>query len=507
MFTKTNNYTDKYSKKVISINDLVELVKNNPQKYLIERLREVEYKSSEYTSLKSKLNCITPHGTFNKIENDGLVKLSGYLYYDIDNFETEKQLTETISRLINEFPISFLQRTVSNKGIHFLIKYETEKQLTETFIDIHKYVYSLLLDKGFKCDKNATGLSRRMIISSDDNVYVNNKVSLGINLVSVNTFIDNLNRSNILKVNNKIIKKYNTKPTETFEIIPSDILFKEINIKSKYTDKIENDYIIEDKEFYFLAIPRTIKDGTKHSLYTRLINGLYYLNPNINRNQIFSYLYYVNSRAEPSMSINQLKNLVTYICDNIEETGEIKIKTKIKKIHFNMESKLTKEQKQSIGAKVKAILTKNKTITKIKEAQEMLLKQNIEPKQIKVVEMTGLSKSSVSRYWNCELESLDNIKPKEIKEFEIKNTIEEETFFEELKDIVKHKYKGFEEVSIERTIEDKETFKSVLKQIQNEFGDISEDLLMGHLKEWDRYKIDYYYSNWRKKMESRELFN
>jgi len=77
----------------------------------------------------------------------------------------------------------------------------------------------------------------------------------------------------------------------------------------------------------------------------------------------------------------------------------------------------------------------------------------------------------------------------------------------EPKDIVKHKYKGFEEVSIERTIEDKETFKSVLKQIQNEFGDISEDLLMGHLKEWDRYKIDYYYSNWRKKMESRELFN
>jgi hypothetical protein len=346
-----------------------------------------------------------------------------------------------------------------------------------------------------------------MIISSDDNVYVNNKVSLGINLVSVNTFIDNLNRSNILKVNNKIIKKYNTKPTETFEIIPSDILFKEINIKSKYTDKIENDYIIEDKEFYFLAIPRTIKDGTKHSLYTRLINGLYYLNPNINRNQIFSYLYYVNSRAEPSMSINQLKNLVTYICDNIEETGEIKIKTKIKKIHFNMESKLTKEQKQSIGAKVKAILTKNKTITKIKEAQEMLLKQNIEPKQIKVVEMTGLSKSSVSRYWNCELESLDNIKPKEIKEFEIKNTIEEETFFEEQKDIVKHKYKGFEEVSIERTMEDKEIFKSVLKQIQNEFGDISEDLLNGYLKGWDRYKINYYYSNWRKKMESRELFS
>ena len=69
------------------------------------------------------------------------------------------------------------------------------------------------------------------------------------------------------------------------------------------------------------------------------------------------------------------------------------------------------------------------------------------------------------------------------------------------KDIVKHKYKGFEECLVERSINDKEEFKSVLKQVKNEYGDISEILLIEHLKNWDKYKIDYYYSNWKNKIE------
>jgi hypothetical protein len=72
------------------------------------------------------------------------------------------------------------------------------------------------------------------------------------------------------------------------------------------------------------------------------------------------------------------------------------------------------------------------------------------------------------------------------------------------KDIVKHLYKGFEEVLIERSIQDKETFKSVLKQIKNEFGDISESLVISYLNKegWNEYKIDYYYSNLKDKQNA-----
>ena len=72
-------------------------------------------------------------------------------------------------------------------------------------------------------------------------------------------------------------------------------------------------------------------------------------------------------------------------------------------------------------------------------------------------------------------------------------------------EVIKYKYKGFKEVLIERSIKDKETFKSVLKQVKNEFGDVSESIIKLYLlKEgWDEYKIDYYYSNWDKKQKSK----
>jgi hypothetical protein len=68
------------------------------------------------------------------------------------------------------------------------------------------------------------------------------------------------------------------------------------------------------------------------------------------------------------------------------------------------------------------------------------------------------------------------------------------------KEIVKHSFKGIGDVYIERSVQDKETFKSVLNDIKNENGGISEQLAIIYLskKGWDKYKIDYYYYNWDK---------
>lgn len=502
MFSKINNYRDQYSKSTISIEDLYKIVKNNPQDNIIKEMRCLEYKSSEYDNLKSKLSCITPHGIFNKIENKGLVEFSNYFFYDIDNYDTIDELNDTINRLIDTFPISFLQRSVSNKGFHFLIKCDTTIQPndTYTFINIHKYIASLLIDKGFNIDKSATGIVRRMVISSDVNVYFNNKVSLGIDMVSFYNFIEELNKSN---GNIKQKRDNDIKPNDTLsnEIISMDLLKTQIKFKSEYTNKINGDYTIDEMDFYFIATPKIIKDGTKHKLYTRIINGLYYLNPEINRQQVLSYLYYINNRATPQMDFKQLKRLVEYVCNGIEENGEIKVKTRTKKIHFNNELNLDKKQKQKMGASINGKLRRNETIKTINEAREELLKKNIEPTQKKVMEMTGFSIATIKRNWNIDYLSTEVEVPQKENDkmdINIQCRINEDEFFETKKDIVKFKYRGFEEVSIERSIGDKETFKSVLNDVKNEFGDISEDIMTPYLiKEgWDKYKINYYYTNY-----------
>lgn len=497
MFSKINNYKDQYSKSIISIGDLVQIVKNNPQSKIIEKIRSVEYKSKEYNNLKSKLNCITPHGNFNGINNNGILNYSGYYYYDIDNFDTEIELSDTIKRLNDTFPISFLQRSVSNKGFHFLIKCDTKIGLndTQTFIKIHKYIASLLIDKGFNIDKSATGLCRRMIISSDSNVYFNDKVSFGQIKVSDYINIDNLNKSN----GNKKIKKTDDielNDTLSDEIIPMEILKNQIKFEITYNKKIVGHYEVDEIDYYYISIPEVIKDGTKHKLYTRIINGLYYINPGINRQQILSYLYYVNNRATPQMEFKRLKRLIEYVCNGIKETGEVKIKTKTKKIHFNKESNLDKKQKQKMAGSINGKLRRNETIRKIKEAKQELSNQNIEATQKRVMELTGLSIATIKRNWKLDFQTINvQVPPKETYDDKLKS-ISEEDFIK--KDIVKFKYRGFEEVSIERNITDKEKFKSVLKDVKNEFGDISKDIITPYLAKegWDKYKINYYYTNY-----------
>ena len=116
--------------------------------------------------------------------------------------------------------------------------------------------------------------------------------------------------------------------------------------------------------YHYVIIPKEIKDGTKHKIYTRIINGLYYLNPSINRIQILSFLYWINQNAKPKMLIQKLVRLVNSICNNIEMTGEIIVKTKTKRIHFNKESKLTKNQKQKLSGQIMGKIKVNKTINR-----------------------------------------------------------------------------------------------------------------------------------------------
>jgi hypothetical protein len=435
MFSIIKNYKQKFSNESISIDALIEIVKNNPQKDLITQLRSIEYKSKDFISLKEKLSCITPHGLFSKIQNNGLIALSGYLYYDIDNFDTIKELDDTINKLINNYPIAFLQKSVSNKGFHFLIKYDTNIIANDTFSDLHRYVGSLLIKSGFNIDKNATGLVRRMIVSYDQGIYVNKMSILNIDLKAFKDFKE----SRKLEVSHKInkIKIITPRDTFNFDIIPLDILLTQIKIKTEYSKTINGDWCIDEIDSYHIIVPKTIKDGEKRKLYIRIINALYYLNSDITRQQIISYVYYINKHASPQMTFKELLKLTNYVCNTIETNGEVKINTRKKKIHFNKESNLSTKQKQSMAAKINAQLRKQKTMNEIKSAREELLKNNELETQKKVCDLTGFGIATIKRYWKYTnpLEKI-NYDYKDIKLSEspkalldIDNSIDEKDFF------------------------------------------------------------------------------
>ena len=111
MFNKLKTLR-KFNKEIITIQQLQDIVKNNPQKEYIEYVRGLEYKSPEYNKSKVNINCIMPHGIFNGIGNDNLISFTNYLYYDIDGIDTKEELNDTIKRLCDTLPISFLQKII-----------------------------------------------------------------------------------------------------------------------------------------------------------------------------------------------------------------------------------------------------------------------------------------------------------------------------------------------------------------------------------------------------------
>ncbi len=419
MFTKLPTYT-KYSKEVITIQQLHNLVKNNPQKDRIEYLRTLVYKSTEYKQVKKELSCIMPHGTFNYLCKDDINKLSGYLYYDIDGIDNIDELNDTISTLIDTFPISYLHKSVSNKGLHFLVKYDVSfftpnvsiSELNVLFSHLQNYVFGIIKDKGFNLDSGAKNLERKMIISSDEDAYLNNNVSFSIDNVLFNNFI--LNNSNTIKIvkgKNKSTSKLDITPNVSFSIIPINELNRQIKTQTQYVKEIKGDYVIEDMEYYTILIPEFIKDGTKHRLYVRIVNALYFINGSITREQVLSYLFYINNRASPPMDSNELFRFINNLCNHIETTGEIKLKPRIKKIHFNKNSNLDKKQKQSMGAQITGKSKNNNTIKKIMDARIKLLETNQKDTRVNVAKLTGLSLKTVQRNWDKkELNNLNDIK-------------------------------------------------------------------------------------------------
>ena len=280
MFTKLETLK-KFNNDIIDINMLVELVKSNPKSSHISRIREVGYKSKEYNDLKLKLPSITPHGVFKSLKSESLIKLSGYLYFDIDGISDIDNIKQ---KLIDTNIVSFICKSVGGRGLSFLVKYDTTNIGNDTFIDLYNYVRDIFVNLGFNIDISASGLVRKMIISSDNDVYFNDKVSLPIDVVSIK---DASKSSEIKKIEKK--RERDTKGNDTFKKL---ILIDEnrLNIKTKSDIEVNGDFEVKEVEYYNITEYK-IKDGDKHRVYIRIINALYYLNNNITKDEVYSFLY------------------------------------------------------------------------------------------------------------------------------------------------------------------------------------------------------------------------
>src|SRR5665647_1697076 len=174
MFSYHENGLKKTKESIdITFKMLQSLIKANSYSDLIEQLRQLEYGSEEYKTFKigNTLPCCKPHGVFKNIGGtEVLQKLSGYLYFDVDNSKIPADYKNDIDnykkQVIEKHAdiISMLGKSVGGKGIFFLVKVNG---LTEdNFLPMHEYFRNVVF-RDIPIDTKALGIARNFFIPLD----------------------------------------------------------------------------------------------------------------------------------------------------------------------------------------------------------------------------------------------------------------------------------------------------------------------------------------------------
>ena len=400
MFSKIINPRKFAEHEFITIERLVGLIKNNPNKDKIEELRKLDYKSKQYIKIKDTLPCIFPHVTTDGLKTIDVINKNKYLYFDIDGLD-EEEVKETIDRLWNNYHIALICKSVGGRGISFFIK--VEGLTIENFKQTHNSIKHNLRIDGFDIDNAAGGLVRKWYFSSDEEVKFSSDAVHKIKEEGVLRLDDPL-IDNSIHLNDPLSYLLDD------PLIEYETLLSTLNFRKKYEKKIEGDFVIDLVDNYYkLFIPRVIVDGTKHQVYTRMINAIMYLNPFISLIEVTSYIHYTNVNAEKMWKTRYLRTFVFNLYNIIKRNG-ITLKLTSKLIHFNPDSNLTEVEKKSIGRKVAGNIQVNKSIKIIRDTIKELEDEEIKVTKKVISERTGLSISTIKRRWKSEERNLYEIK-------------------------------------------------------------------------------------------------
>lgn len=402
----------------ISLKILQSLIKSNPNAGEIEQLRSLEYGSSEYKNFKvtNPFPCCKPHGIFNnmyssnlKKNTEVLLKLSGYLYFDIDcsgvptQYRTCIEEYKTYVSLTYSSYISMLGKSIGGKGIFFLVKV---KNLTE---DNFLSVYDSLRTGVFKdlaIDNNAKGIARNFFIPSDTNLYVNDKVE-----VTVKEIIQNAKWSvGSIKSNTKLKKDAlpgtNPGSCHASSYMPIGDLFNILNLKT-YVDTNGRDVLVEPVECIKCFVPKKIFNNTKHKTFRTMTNVLVHLNPGIPVYYIKSFIWWINQNytCGTPMVQREMESIVQWAYEDSIKNGlwEGSAKwLKTKYIHRHKDDKKTPEQRRIEGVALYNEWKIKKTLAILEDAISELRYFGEEVRICNVVKkLKGIrGASTIKKYWN-----------------------------------------------------------------------------------------------------------
>ena len=423
MFSKFIGGVEKTKKdEVIDLSTLARGIKNNPEKDKILEIRDLrknnvldKHGNKLFKIKKKKLSIITTNAVVNRRSLKDAVDFqqnficpSGFIYFDLD-LKDIKDTPTLKADFIKKFgdKVSLVSYSSSMGGISVFVKYTGVSFSNEEQFEI---IRSYIIDTHFSdiynlVDKKTEGISQIWFIPYDPEVFYDfeNVIELPKDL------FQNYSDKNIFE-SEKPLKKckvqYNSveggERTLDFTSLPT--INEVLSILKFKTEVIVDNRIIDVKseEFTSVFVPRVIKDGYKRSTYTYIFSSLIKLNPN-SIECIVSFLMYVNQNNTlgQGMSHDGFNKFILGLIKTYN-SGKLKSPYKIKKTHINPNAYLSPREKSNLSNRVNGILKKSISIKLIHETKQQLAVNGENLSKTKVIEITQLSRPTVSKYWNQE---------------------------------------------------------------------------------------------------------
>lgn len=410
-----------------SINRYIDFVRNNPERALIRDIRKLRLAGNDhYKILKNTASYCTPSCQlkYKNLSNHhfkrNFIEFSGYFYFDFDLvFEDQHNDVRAFKQyFIEKYGdyVTTVAISISGGGITVLLNVPIEINSTKDYNEAWHVIRNTIFHAE-PVDSNVCDLGRALFLTDDPDIFVNPDSKIDFNsLVDEQIYTESHKPCKIVSKNVKdslfTIKETNNRLNFTFYGFNE---FMNV-LKLKTEVEVLND-IVDFKEIEFVEVtfPHIIVDGRKRNAYSGIIHHLIYLNPHIDPSYIYSYLVYINNNfaSFPKMEKSSLEHLVRMTINNIKDTGEIYIRSRTKRVHFNPKAKLHPKIKCALSNQINGRYKEFKMGETILRAKIDLLMhkkkfKKVDLQRIVALEIPKISRPTINKYLDYQPFSFDD---------------------------------------------------------------------------------------------------
>ena len=197
----------------------------------------------------------------------------------------------------------------------------------------------------------------------------------------------------------EIFSSTNTITKNSYHLYGIDYVLNLINT----TTQVEVDnHIVDVKEVPYVAlyIPKMITEGNRHSTLYSMIHHLFYLNPELEIDIIYSYVWFVNNVfVRPKLDKCDVLRHFNNVVNQIHSSSLVYVNYRKRRIHFNKNCwYLTSNDKMILAKKLTGVYKRHHNKQRVNDAIQKLENEKKKITNVAIKQITGMDVKTIRNH-------------------------------------------------------------------------------------------------------------